>query len=923
MANFCLPKKYVETFRQALKAGKELEPEKLSRMASADRLATFSKVLGPEVAGEVNALFEEKMLLKDTRAAARNWVNQLQGLNDVKSKAIHEQINSLRDILNPADEKNFLESLVAKKLGTEVTPAEAKELTELASKASDLENQVRLDPDNRALRNQFGEARGHLIDKVKELKKPTLDVTDWRSWKDATLKAIPNVLNAPRTIMSSIDLSAPFVQGWGQMSTGRFWEGFTQMHKYFASEKGYNDLRSYILGHEHYELARKAKLGLTEIGDDMVLREENFQSNIPEELMQRVADFANKKIGKNVVPNPFRASDRAFSGFMNYVRFNRFSDLVNAAKLLGEDISPGSQAVRDIAKVINDSTGRGSFGKNDKWGHLSPLVNSLFFAGRKLSGDLNMFDVTQIARLSPTARKAYIRQWTGSILATSALIGLFTAMGGEVDLNPTSQNFGYVTMGKTRFDFTGGKRSWIRLAGQLYANQRINASGKVVKFGEGFKPDTRFSTIQGFLRGKTAPVASAVWDALEGTNAVGEPFSLSMEAKDKLVPMTMNAYLEFLHSGETDSRAMAMSLASIYGVSMQSPFVAQRNGLTMWGEPVDAVNHDEEDPLNQALEDLGYLNKPGRSAFPPKSINGVKLTDDQYHDYVMLSGNLAKQLLLPVVQAPGWSEMPAQMQESYIRGYIGAAQAQAQVSVMKASVGTPDDIFKKTLDKNEENKSAVLKADKKVNTLMKEPVRTEAELRKQWSELMLQDYDYGRMAETNPLAYLGYLAVKKNGVAHYFKSPLSALGFTMSDELDKTASDYGVIKNAVEEAGRDPNKVTGEIFVGPEFGRGENTFTLEHELMHRGFNELRKLGQKPEYGDHTLISTQYLTGKNGHSNELGSDHFMDRQDPDWYMKPKKEQEKIAERARVVAGLFQGDLDKVQEQARKLIFQRNK
>ena len=43
------------------------------------------------------------------------------------------------------------------------------------------------------------------------------------------------------------------------------------------------------------------------------------------------------------MPDLIRASSRAFTGFLNYTRFYRFNDLLNAARLNGEDVSKGSQ----------------------------------------------------------------------------------------------------------------------------------------------------------------------------------------------------------------------------------------------------------------------------------------------------------------------------------------------------------------------------------------------------------------------------------------------------------------------------------------------------------------------------------------------------------------------------------------------------
>lgn len=687
MVGFCLPKKESAKFLAALRSG-ELNPSELSKKTSVERKEIFSKVLGEDTAQEVNALFESKLLLKDQRAGMRNWMDQLLGLNEKTKRSIEDQINSLRRVLNPKEEKDFLASLAAKKLGTEVTAEEAKAVFDLSEKTRVAKEELSQDPDNWDKRMAYGYAKQDMLEKVRDLKKPGFDPRDWKSYSDVGSR----ILGSPRSVMSSVDLSAPFVQGWGSMTDQRFWQAFTQMHKYFSSEKGYRDLISEIVSDPDYEIMRKANLALTDIGDDIHLREENFQSNLPEELVSKISDLSKKYTGV-AVPNFFRASDRGFSGFLNYVRYKRFKDLVSAARLLGDDVKLGSQVTKDIAKVINDATGRGAIGKGDSWGHLGPLLANIFFAPRKISADLNFFNPANFVTLSPVARTAWLKSMTGSLLATGGIIGLLHAMGGKVQLNPEAQDFGMVEFGKTKFDFTGGKRLWVREFYRMMAQQKISSSGKVINFGEGYKPTTSLTELGDFARNKLAPVASGVVDFLAGSNAVGQPFKLTDEVKERFVPMTMGSFIDLYQSGETNPEALALAFSTVYGVNMQSPFISQRMGLTPWGEDANNVNHDEEDPLNDTLQQLGYFNKPGHAMFPPKTINGVKLTDGQYHDYIALSGSYAKQALLPLVKSDQWSKLPPQAQESLAHTYIEFARTKAQSAIIQSSIGSNNDIL--------------------------------------------------------------------------------------------------------------------------------------------------------------------------------------------------------------------------------------
>lgn len=155
------------------------------------------------------------------------------------------------------------------------------------------------------------------------------------------------------------------------------------------------------------------------------------------------------------------------------------------------------------------------------------------------------------------------------------------------------------------------------------------------------------------------------------------------------------------------------------------------------------------------------------------------------------------------------------------------------------------------------------------------PVKDEEDLKKQFADFMVKDYDYGRMKETNPLAYLGYQAVKNQGVASYYKTPTTALGITWTDnEADKdfvNRRDFTLLHKILGQAGLDNTNMKGHIILGPEFGEGKNTNTLEHELMHRGFMELVKRNPKlaQELDDESMIrSYQEVHGYDKHSHEL-------------------------------------------------------
>lgn len=673
MAEYCLPKKYTSIFLDALRKG-DIDPAKLRQMSSADRRAEFSKYLGEDNAKEVNTLFESKLLLKDQQAGMIAWAKQLSGLSEKSRKDIIDQIQGMENILNPSTEKDFLADLASKKLGATVSSDEAKQIFDLSNKAKAAKADMLADPSNMDKRLAYGNSILDLNDKVESFK------PDGKTFLD---KAI-DVANIPKSMLTSIlHFSAPFVQGWGMLSTARAWEGFGQMFKYFADESNYRTLQAYIVSHPDYQLAVDGKLGLTEVGDKLSTREEALQSTLVEKFNQYLSD----KFG---LPNMVRASGRAFTGYLNYVRFNRFADLINAARLSGEDVKVGSPIVRDIAKVVNDFTGRGAIGPGDKYSNIGPLLNTVFFSPRKLSATMQMFEPVHYLKLTPTARNAAIRQLFGSLIATGSVLGIAQAMGAKVSFNPLSADFAKIDINGEKLDMTGGNSIYTRLLARVATNRLITAKGEDVKLGVGYKPTTRAELISQYVRGKLSPIASLAADALYGSDPIGREFNLSEEAREKLLPITLNSFLDYLHNDPNNTVAIIPSLSAIFGVELHSPLPPMsKTGLTPFGDPEGTdVGNEEYNKLNQEFNKIGY-----RPTFPPQTINGTKLTDQQYHDYIALSGHFAKLRLDNLVDSKGWDNIPNEYKLSLVKQIIRSSRTQAQQALMVKSLGTKDDIF--------------------------------------------------------------------------------------------------------------------------------------------------------------------------------------------------------------------------------------
>lgn len=710
-AAWCLPRDLSDKFLSAIRSG-ELSPERLMGMSSTERRAEFAKLLGEDNAREVNQQFEDKMLLRDQKKGLVAWAKKVSGITEAQRQDILTSISKFNRVLQPEDEQGFLADLAAKKLGVDVTAQEAKEIFDLAQKAEKLQADITAAGEgdyrkgwNEETGDAYGRARLALVDKINSLKPNGQTLAN----------LLINLLNFPKSALTSVlHWSAPFVQGWGMISTRQWWSGLGKMFQYFASEDAYQGLEAYIISHPDYELARSSKLGLTHLGDRLTTREEAIQSS----LLEQASEYLSERTGVadmiRSAPRPvkamlggdanlIRAWSRSFTGFLNYVRFGRFVDLVNAARLKGEDVSVGSKVANDLAKVVNDFSGRGELGEGDKYASIGPALNTIFFSPRKIVATVEMFNPVNYARLSPIAREAAAKQLMGSLIATGAVLTLAKVMGAGVNFDPRSSDFGKIDIGGEKLDMTGGNAAYVRFLARMATGQEVTRTGKLVDLTSGNPHGaTRAEVAANFMRGKLAPVAAMIADWLYGKDPGGRAFDLGATARDELTPIVIDSFIKYFGNNPDDTAALIPSLSAILGVGLESPEPPlSESGRDVWGDPIPGVNRFWgtsppswlHDPVTQEARRLNvYLG------FPMQTIRGVKLTEGQYDQYAQLSGRIAHARLDDLVRSPDWASYSDLAKASVFKHVISRARDTAETAIMVQSQGSDNDIMRKAAE---------------------------------------------------------------------------------------------------------------------------------------------------------------------------------------------------------------------------------
>jgi len=546
MARFCLIPEAVTRFKQALIDG-TLNPEQMGTMTSADRQKLIAGVVGDENAQLVNAQFESKLLLKNQKAGMITWANKVMGNTQVKRDII-SKIERLDNVLTPEKQDMFLKDLVDTKLGVNVTAEEAGKISELANTMKENYETRFTDPNK-----TYARTYKQLLDYIAE-KRPTK-----KGFLGFIQRGVANVVGLQRAVQTGFDISSALRQAAPYFGRKEWFASFGRALKYAASQRNFDELEINMYSNKNWDVISpfRKELGLTQLGEKMTQREEQFQTD----LSMRIPVL--------------NASQRFFTGMLNDLRFNRMSNTINALEKRGINISKDPQQLKALAEVIGIGTGRGQLGR------LEPAANQLatgLFAPRYIASRVELIT-------SPVTKSGIARKEAAKSLATMA--GVATALifglkhsGVDVETDWRSSAFGRARVGNTRIDLTFGMGQYIRLLGQLSMHATKTQTGEIKELDTGeYGSRTTLDVISEFFAGKMAPIPSLALDIASRQERFGTGAKLGLNVntlkrlgsmwEPLLVSDTMEAYRDASGQEKVGRAALAGAL-SLIGVGVQT-----------------------------------------------------------------------------------------------------------------------------------------------------------------------------------------------------------------------------------------------------------------------------------------------------------------------------------------------------------------
>jgi hypothetical protein len=517
----CLPQLNAKELLRSLREGKII-PERLMEMSSEERRTFFSNIVG-ENAKDVNALFESKLLLKDQKRGLVTWAKQLTGIKESIRTDLLSKIERLNIILDAKDQKAFYEDLASKRLNADVTFEEAKKIVDGTKEISAAKDAI---PDNSPVaskeRLNYGIKFVLFQDYIKELKGKG-KFMPFKEWIKSPSAMYNTISGSTKSILSALDNSFFGRQGIKVLYTkptiwmSAFLKSWRDIGKELAGKDAMIPIKADTYSRPNALNGNYARMRL----DVGITGEEAFPSALPEKI---------PLLGKL-----FKASESAFNGAAIRMRADLADKLITVAEKQGIDFTDKIQA-RGVGDMINSLTGRGRINLTEGQGS---FVNNTFFSIKFLKGN---FDILTMHRLGFGIEKGSARSFVRkqAALNLAKIVGITAAIFYTAEkLNPgsTTKNPGFITVGKTRFDITGGLSSIAMLGYKMYT-KTMNQLEHKTKYGQ----QTALDVFEQFFEGKLSPVAGVIRDFWRGQTFQGTKPTIGNELQNIITPLPIQTF---------------------------------------------------------------------------------------------------------------------------------------------------------------------------------------------------------------------------------------------------------------------------------------------------------------------------------------------------------------------------------------------
>jgi len=485
----------------------------------------------------------------------RRQIKELQG--DTKTNA--EKLSALK-----ARYKSDIDKLQQKLDKGDYAPDEKPEPIVLDKEGQELRDKLLLLKEERQLRLMMQEYKN----------RPEYEV-----WLNRASKLV----KTGRTAQSSFDVSYPFRQTITGMARQLFslpftkkngtWsfdgfrnqkqlhDQFGKMYRSFGSETAFRRIMDDIHQNPRYEMAQEAGLNFADPLSNLDrAKEEMFQSSYAEKI-------PIAKIG-------VKASHRAATAIANKMKWDIFNELVDKFESQGKTFENSKELYESTAKYANQLVGRGILG--EKLEMAAPVIAHFVYSLRLYASRLQLLtylvNPNFYRKVPAEIRIEYLKDMTKFLALGGTIMGLASATGLSVGLNPNDADFGSISVGDTKYDIWGGFKQYAVLLSRILSGHANSKQDLRPLFSdEAFDRNqkTRGDILLRFLRTKASPELGALINITTGKGFDNKPVTLKRAAADYFIPLILKDVWGVYKDGGVNQALLTFLLAA-HGVGVQT-----------------------------------------------------------------------------------------------------------------------------------------------------------------------------------------------------------------------------------------------------------------------------------------------------------------------------------------------------------------
>lgn len=212
----------------------------------------------------------------------------------------------------------------------------------------------------------------------------------------------------------------------------------------------------------------------------------------------------------------------------------------------------------------------------------------------------------------------------------------------------------------------------------LSVDDRTNAAkGIAAAFGENVADETWMNGLSNLVQAfqSLGGTGDKMWKFIENTAASFVPYSAAMNEVARQTDPTKH---DLRSDGVENLWGLLPTVANkIPGLSYMLPAKVDVFGNPMPSSTGAGISMMTNDPLAMKLSEIGVgISQPGQS------IRGIRLNNDQYHDYAITAGVLVRQNLEGIINDPNFDQMPTGAKVKEISSIVRQSRHAAQQDVL-------------------------------------------------------------------------------------------------------------------------------------------------------------------------------------------------------------------------------------------------